>query len=215
MATPLRDPDTISNFQRFTSSGTWTKPPFANTIVVVCFGAGGGGGGGEGQVSGQVRMGGGGGGGGSRTWTIYDAAQIGVTETITIGAGGTAGTAGSSGDGGNAGNGGNSTFGTTQTGYGGGGGRGGAGSQATGGGGALGAPRQAVVRQTAATRALRVALVLTCPVVVAQTGRRSLSVVVVNTGAVLEALQVVAQRLRVMQAAVRYGRAPEAAAEGV
>src|SRR3990167_5666210 len=91
-----------SGFQRFTGSGTWTKPSGIKGAHVVAIGAGGGGG--------DTAVGNGGGGGGSMVEAVFDAADLSATETITIGAGGAEATAG-----------GNSTFGSKLTGYGGGG----------------------------------------------------------------------------------------------
>jgi hypothetical protein len=119
----------------FTSSGTWTKAAGITTVIVECYGAGGGGGGGEGASAGTIRDAGAGGGGGSRTRVVYNAADLGATETITIGAGGTSGAGGGT-PGTDGGLGGNSTFGSTQTGFGGGGGNSTTGNERIGGTGA-------------------------------------------------------------------------------
>lgn len=97
------------NFQRFTATGanTWTKPAGVTTVKVICIGAGGGGGGGTAAASGNVRDGGSGGGGGAVSIAQFKAADLGATETATVGVGGTASAGGANG-----GNGGNSTFGT-------------------------------------------------------------------------------------------------------
>lgn len=119
--------------QKFTSSGTWTKPSSGTAVFV--FGWGGGGSGGKGSSS--VRAGGGGGGGGySEKWFLLS--ELLSSETVTIGAGGTAKTSASTP--GSAG--GNTTFGSKLTAYGGGGGfstGSNTGFAGGGGGGALGA----------------------------------------------------------------------------
>src|SRR3990167_448738 len=127
------------SFERFTASGTWTKPTAATGVYVEAFGAGGGGGGGRGGAAGTARNGGGGGGGGGRAFFILPASVLAATETVTIGAGGTEGNGGSSGAGADGTAGGNSTFGSFLTGYGGGFGNGdsaaGTGNGGGGGGG--------------------------------------------------------------------------------
>lgn len=69
----------------FTTSGVWTKPPFAVSVEVFVF-SGGGGGAGTGGSSG-------GGGGGARVVAKLCAAALGGTVAVTVGAGG-AGSAG-------------------------------------------------------------------------------------------------------------------------
>lgn len=122
--TPLRTKQAIdanragTDYQVLTETGTWTKPAAATATsrVRVQLWAGGGGGG-------SSSTGGGGGGGGYKeAW--FSAADLGATETVTIGAGGAVATAG-----------GNSTFGSLLTAYGGGGGASGASSGGGGGGG--------------------------------------------------------------------------------
>jgi len=79
----------ILNYQDFTTSGTWTAPSglTGNEIVTgFIWGAGGGGGGGNSQY-------GGGGGGGCFQFTFL-ASQVGSSQTVTIGAGGTGGVSG-------------------------------------------------------------------------------------------------------------------------
>lgn len=120
------------NAQTFTSSGTWTKPSgLTGTELVVVMAWGGGGGGGTGFTG---NKGGSGGGGGACVVGNFRASDLGSTETVTIGTGGTNS---SPTDGGN------TTFGSHLTAYG--GGRGGnAGNGASGGGGggafAIGGP---------------------------------------------------------------------------
>lgn len=98
-----------------TSSGspfTWSKPSGAKSITVICFGAGGGGGGGVGGNASSVRGAGAGGGGGAWNSRTFRSADIGGSETVTVGAGGTLGTAGSGGLGSSGGDGGSSSFGS-------------------------------------------------------------------------------------------------------
>ena len=54
-----------TNYQEFTSNGTWTKPVGITTVKVQVIGAGGGGGGAGSTVAVGAVCGGGGGGGGS------------------------------------------------------------------------------------------------------------------------------------------------------
>lgn len=120
----------------YTSTGadTWTKPSGAVKILVQVWGAGGSGGAHE--SGGGDKAGGGGGGGYNEKW--FDAADLGATESINVGAGGAAVTPDNLGNAG-----GNSTFGTSGTlvtGYGGGAGDFGlSDSDGGGGGGPLGA----------------------------------------------------------------------------
>lgn len=81
--------------QTFTSSGTYTPTDAANLKVanVIAFGAGGGGGGGALQAAGAACSGGAAGGGGARTFGWFSAAQIGASQSVTIGAAGTGGAA--------------------------------------------------------------------------------------------------------------------------
>jgi hypothetical protein len=96
--------------QTFTASGTYT--PCAGLLFsdLVCIGGGGGGGGGPAQ-SGTGPGVGGGGGAGSEGHKLVVAATIGVSQTVTIGNGGTAGTTG----GANGGTGGTTSIGSIIT----------------------------------------------------------------------------------------------------
>jgi len=99
-----------STFTKYETPGTftWTKPAGVTTVIVFCWG--GGGGGGKHSIDG-----GGGGAGASCVITALAAADLGSSETVTVGAGG----AGKTGGNGSGGNGGNSSFGSYVTGYGG------------------------------------------------------------------------------------------------
>lgn len=119
------------DFQRFTSSGTWTRPS-GTTVIMEVIGAGGGGGGGA-----DVGRGAGGGGGGSLVRGVYEASALASSLTVTIGAAGTAGAEQTNGGTGG-------TTSVTGSGFtlsaagGGGGGAGGTGSNHGGGGGGAG-----------------------------------------------------------------------------
>lgn len=98
--------------QTFNSSGTWTKPTGYATdsrVLIQAWGAGGSGG----KGSASWNAGGGGGGGYIERW--LNLSQLGATETITIGAGGTTRTTTGAGTAG-----GNTTVGSLVTAYGGG-----------------------------------------------------------------------------------------------
>lgn len=113
---PLRTAQAIAalasavNIQNFASSGTWTKPSQGTMALIQLWGAGASGG----KGTAGTAQGGGGGGGYSEIWVPL--ADLGSSETVTIGAGGPAQTTNSTP--GTAG--GNSTFGSHLTAYGGG-----------------------------------------------------------------------------------------------
>lgn len=81
--------DVSVDIQTFTSSGTWTKPTGAKKVHVQAVGGGGSGAGGNDNAD---RASGGGGGEYREAW--FDADDLGSSETVTIGAGGTAATNG-------------------------------------------------------------------------------------------------------------------------
>jgi hypothetical protein len=83
----------IVNIQEFTASGTWTKPAGATLTWVHAVGPGSGGGSGRCGAAGSIRGGGGGGAGGAVVERWLEATDLGATETVTCGAGGTGGTA--------------------------------------------------------------------------------------------------------------------------
>lgn len=122
---PTTPPVTI--IETFTGSGTWNKPSGAIAVKVQVWGAGGGGGG----VSGNGDSGGG--GGGAYKEFLFDADDLGSTETITVDNGGNGGAVGNN----DGVAGGDTTFGSLVIAYGGGAGSGsgGAGTGKAGGGG--------------------------------------------------------------------------------
>ena len=79
--------------REYTGSATWTKPAGLKELFVVCIGGGAGGGSGSRGASGVLRRGGGGGGGTVIVWRKISAAELGATETVTVGAGGAGGAA--------------------------------------------------------------------------------------------------------------------------
>lgn len=102
--------DNFIDVQVFTGSGTYTPHPRLGQCLVISTGGGGGGGGAD-STDGSSATSGGGGGAGATSIELFTAAQIGASQTVTIGAGGTAG-ANTGGDGGA---GGNTTFGALHT----------------------------------------------------------------------------------------------------
>lgn len=114
--------------QVFTSSGTYTPTPGMKYCVIRALGAGGGGGGAA--SAGSFSIWGGGGGAGSWSEIIVDAATIGPSQSVTIGAAGSAGSAGANAGG----NGGDTSVGTLCVGKGGTGGPAGSTSTANAGG---------------------------------------------------------------------------------
>lgn len=88
--------------QVFTASGTYTPSSGMQYAIIECLAGGGAGGGSAGAASNNMI--GSGGGAGGRSIAFVTAGQVGASQTVTIGAGGTAGTAGN-----NPGNDGNDT----------------------------------------------------------------------------------------------------------
>lgn len=126
------NPSTLTDkisVQTFLASGTYTKPSGLARVLVRAWG---GGGSGARTATAANECGGGGGGGFAERW--IEAATIGTTETVTIGAGGAAKATDGAGNAGA-----NTTFGSLLTAYGGGAGDTGAtGGGGGGGGGAMG-----------------------------------------------------------------------------
>ena len=124
-------------FQEFTTTGTYVPTRGLRQAIVISIGAGGGGGGADRSTANTPAAAGGGGSGGMCI-ELFNASDLGATEAVTIGAGGTAGAI----TGGNGGVGGAVTFGSLHTANGGLGGVGtgspGSGSDVIGRGGAGG-----------------------------------------------------------------------------
>jgi hypothetical protein len=96
-----------SNYQEFTSNGTWTKPAGVTSMYVEVIGGGSGGGSGARYVTTTGRSGGGAGAGGTMITRYFATSAITSTVAVTVGAGGTGGVAqtvdASNGNSGNAG----------------------------------------------------------------------------------------------------------------
>lgn len=118
------------NVQVFTSGGTYT-PTTGMLYCIIEVVGGGGGSGGVAATDAITNAASAGGGGGGYARGIFSSATIGVSQSVTIGAGGTAGTAGNN----SGGTGGTTSVGALISAT---GGVGGAGSAAVGGGGTLG-----------------------------------------------------------------------------
>ena len=88
--------------QTFTSSSTYTPTSGMVYCIIECVGSGGGSGGATASGASTYYTSPGG-GGGSYARKFSTAATIGVSQTVTVGAGGTAGAAGGTHDGGNGG----------------------------------------------------------------------------------------------------------------
>lgn len=108
-------------------SYTWTRRPGARSVTAIVVGGGGGGGSGRRGAAGTNRIGGTGGGGGAVHVETLPADFLGVTEAVTVGAGGSAGAAQTADNtnGGNGTSGSSSSFGSWVIAGGGGRGRGG------------------------------------------------------------------------------------------
>jgi hypothetical protein len=126
-----------ANVQTFSSSGTYYPQPGMTFCDVYAFGGGGGGGGGALEAANTACSGGGGGGGAGSNVGRFTAAQVGASQTVTIGGAGSAGAAATSTTtaGGNGGAGGYTSLGSLLKAGGGGSGAGGQLSATAGGGG--------------------------------------------------------------------------------
>jgi hypothetical protein len=86
------------NIRTITASGTYTPTPGTQFAIIEC--VGGGGGGGSANAAANEFMAGGGGGGGGYSRKYATAAQIGASQTVTVGIGGAGDTGGGGGAGG-------------------------------------------------------------------------------------------------------------------
>lgn len=91
-------PITAVRRQIFTASGIYTPDATMVYALIECWGSGGAGGGVAGSATGT--RGGGGGGAGGYSASIKTAAQVGASQTVTVGAGGTGSSAATGGNGG-------------------------------------------------------------------------------------------------------------------
>lgn len=89
---PLPGSGNTVKVTEFTTNDTWTKDADAQYVYVRVFNGGGGGGSGRRGTDGNSGGGGAGSGGASFIWGCY-AAQLGATESVIVGAGGTGGAA--------------------------------------------------------------------------------------------------------------------------
>lgn len=96
----IAGPYSLQNVQTFAASGTYTPTAGTTAVLIEAWGGGGGGGGALAQTSGTSGAGGGAGGSFASAF-ISGAANIGASQTVTIGAGGAGGAAtGANGTGG-------------------------------------------------------------------------------------------------------------------
>ena len=77
--------------QAFAANGTWIKPPFALRVVCLLISGGGGGGSGQQSTVGSNAIGGNGGNAGGCVLLNLDPAQLGTSETVSVGTGGLGG----------------------------------------------------------------------------------------------------------------------------